>query len=244
MQTPLPLPSRAPRVSAPESPVWCDPPGAPANRVRRCLPWGFPATTGRLAGCCNSDVGGGDKESCWGTVVRPRGEPGPSPWFCLSRCFWWRGYVSAPEQGLQPAACQRNLGVPQPFVCVFCTSPKLGPEWEVGETVSHVWSLAGLPSCLPLPAVPLLAHVLKGPACALRPPWSSVPMPGPGWRPHAGLVEPLPLSARHPPPRSEWRHLSTRPSSVTASAAGLPAPPAPVLTRECLLAHDVLQGAL
>lgn len=35
--------------------------------------------------------------------------------------------MSAPEQGLQPAACQRNLGVPQPFLCVFCASPKLGP---------------------------------------------------------------------------------------------------------------------
>lgn len=65
----------------------------------------------------------------------------------------------------------------------------------MGRTVSQVDPLAAPPSCLTLPAVRVLAHVLEGPARALRPPWSSVRIPGPGWRPHAGLVGPLPLSA-------------------------------------------------
>lgn len=128
-----------------------------------------------------------------------------------------------PWAGFTAAACSGVSG-PQPFRCVFCASSNLGPEWEAGETVSQACSLAVLPSCLTLPAVPLLAHVLEGPARALCPPWSSVRVPGPGWRPHAGLVGPLPLSARQPPPRSEWGHLSTRRSSVTARVAGLPAP--------------------
>lgn len=79
------------------------------------------------------------------------------------------------------------------------------------------------------------------------PPWSSVRIPGPGWRPHAGFVGPPAPVCRIRLPRSEQGRLSTHRSSVTAGAAGLPVPsalPALPLPRKPLLARAMLQGAL